>query len=145
MSLNQPIINITKTESGTKEQVLEFESDNPNIAVPILTNIAIISMVLVLVSINVRKKTSKTIYELNLSKIFKNYKNLIIKTNELIEISNMKILDVNEFVDILDIEETLKLPILFYEKDKTEANFYIISYNIVYRYTMKNDKEEKNE
>jgi hypothetical protein len=51
----------------------------------------------------------------------------------------MKIIDVNEFVDILDIEEELKIPILLFENGKEEADFYIINTSVIYRYIMKNN------
>jgi hypothetical protein len=145
MSLNQSIINITKTESGIQEQILEIDNAKPNVIIPILTNIAIIIVVIAVMFVNNKKKTSKTIYELNLNKIIKNYRNLIIKTNDFIEPSNMQIIDVNDFIDILEIEDLLKQPIFLFEIENKEAIFYILNYNIVYRYTMKNKGEEENE
>jgi hypothetical protein len=139
MNLGQPIIDITKTESGVSEQLLQNDNKKFDIITPIISNLIIIILVIILVIINIKKKTINNIYEITLKKILRNYSNVIIRINKPVEIHDMKIIDVNEFVDILDIEEELKIPILLFENGKEEADFYIINTSVIYRYIMKND------
>jgi hypothetical protein len=139
MNLGQPIIDITKTESGVSEQLLQNDNKKFDIITPIISNLIIIILVIILVIINIKKKTINNIYEISLKKILRNYSNVIIRINKPVEIYDMKIIDVNEFVDILDIEEELKIPILLFENGKEEADFYIINTSVIYRYIMKND------
>jgi hypothetical protein len=139
MNLGQPIIDITKTESGVSEQFLKNDNKKLDIITPIISNLIIIILVITLVFVNIRKKKLNNMYEMTLKKILRNYSNIIIRINKPVEINDMRIIDVNEFVDILDIEEELKIPILLFENGKEEADFFIINTSVIYRYIMKKD------
>lgn len=79
----------------------------------------------------------KTDYEIALNRILKNYGDIVAEIVTPTEIDGLKIIDVKNFDQLLDIEEELRMPILFYETiEGEEGEFTIINDNIVYRYIL---------
>ncbi len=72
-----------------------------------------------------------------LNRILKNYGDIVAEIVTPTETGNMRVIDVKNFDQLLDIEEEIRMPILFYETvEGEEGEFTIIYDNIVYRYIL---------
>ena len=79
----------------------------------------------------------RTDYEVALNRILKNYGDIVAEIVTPTETGNMRVIDVKNFDQLLDIEEEIRMPILFYETvEGEEGEFTIIYDNIVYRYIL---------
>lgn len=78
-------------------------------------------------------------YTINLAKILRMYGDIIAEMAEPIDLSGVKVSDVRNFDQLIDVEEETRSPINFYEvKKREEGHFVIIHNNIGYRYILKN-------
>lgn len=83
------------------------------------------------------KFTQKSNYDIALNRILKNYGDIVAEVVSPIEIDNLNIIDVKNFDQLLDIEEEVRMPILFYETIEGEqGEFIIICDNMAYRYVI---------
>ncbi|MDD2377036.1 MAG: DUF5305 family protein [Clostridia bacterium] len=86
----------------------------------------------------------KTEYTKKLNKILKSYGDVIVNTLNPIKIKNLNVIDVKKFEEMLDLVEEIRAPILFNEvKEDNECWFVVIQYDIMYRYILKDEKENK--
>lgn len=89
------------------------------------------------------KFTNKTEYDITLSKILKTYDEIIVNTNNILDVDKYSIIDIPEFKEILNLSRELLLPIMNYEVKKgKETWFYVIKDDILYRFTVKEKKQE---
>lgn len=80
----------------------------------------------------------KSYYLKRLNKIMKGYSEIIVEVTTPLDFDNLTILDIKTFDDMVDIEEEIKSPILYYEiaEDK-ESWFVIVTEKYMYRYILK--------
>ena len=77
-------------------------------------------------------------------KILRTYDRLIVESRTIIDFNNYEVIKVNNFEELLDVRDNLKLPINYYViVPHQKAYFYIISTNI-YLYIVKDIDLEKN-
>lgn len=142
MDLNQQVFNITQNyEPIKKGQVFDETTGKKGNNVMLL----IIGIGLFVFSslgiLNIFRKiilsNRKTDYEVALNRILKNYGDIVAEIVTPTETEGLKIIDVKNFDQLLDIEEEIRMPILFYETvEGEEGEFTIIYDNIVYRYIL---------
>lgn len=90
---------------------------------------------LVLISKTGNKKSE---YVLRFNKIMKDYGEVIAETTNLPNFNKQNILEIKELMDLIDIEEELKIPIIYYEKRKNTEGWFFITHNQnTYRYILK--------
>lgn len=142
MDLNQQVFSILQDYEPTyKGQEIDEESIS-NISNVILLTIGIILFGISAFGIlNIIRKVisadRRTDYEIALNRILKNYGDIVAEIVTPTETKGMKVIDVKNFDQLLDIEEEIRMPILFYEKASgEEGEFTIIYDNIVYRYIL---------
>lgn len=83
------------------------------------------------------KFSKKTDYAIALNRILKNYGDIVAEIVSPIEIDNLNVIEVKNFDQLLDIEEEIRMPILFYETIPDEqGEFVIICDNMAYRYVI---------
>lgn len=88
---------------------------------------------------NLFKVRPKNFYMITISKILKDYGNIIIELENPLDEHSFKIIDVKSFKEMLELEEGLREPIMFYEIRKDhEGEFVLVNNNILYRYILKN-------
>lgn len=88
--------------------------------------------------ITIKKKYLKTEFKMELNRLIRKYGEIVAEIIAPIDMENLKIIDVKDFEQMLDVEEELRMPILFYEtKPDEEGEFVIIYDNIAYRYIIK--------
>lgn len=142
MDLNQQVFSITQDyEQATKGQI--FDDGKMNSASNII--LLVIGIILFAISafgiLNIIRKIisadKKTDYDIALNRILKNYGDIVAEIVTPTETEGMKVIDVKNFDQLLDIEEEIRMPILFYEiAEGEEGEFTIIYDNIVYRYVL---------
>ena len=86
-------------------------------------------------------KTSakKSLYDVTLSKILREYDRVIVNSKKIVDLSNEKeIIDVNSFTELLDVRDNLEKPIIFSEVHKGQKSVFIVkTSNETYRYVLK--------
>lgn len=90
------------------------------------------------------QETKKTEYVIKLNKILKDYGDIIAETSNLPELNEQNILEIKDFVDLVDIEEELKIPIIYYEKRKNKEGWFLLIHNMhTYRFILKENNSKK--
>ena len=71
------------------------------------------------------------------NKIKKDYGSIIIDVDNHINFSKFTIFDIKTIEELVDLEEEVRIPILFYEKKKNKVCYFvIIKDNYMYRFTL---------
>ena len=87
------------------------------------------------------RKTSakKSLYDVTLSKILREYDRVIVNSKKIVDLNNEKeIIDVNSFTELLDVRDNLEKPIIFSEVHKGQKSVFIVkTSNETYRYVLK--------
>ena len=90
------------------------------------------------------KDTKRTEYIIQLNKIIKNYGDVIAAISNLPSIEDREIYEMKSFADLINIEEELKIPIIYYEKKANKEGWFLILHNEkVYRYILKEKRQNK--
>lgn len=86
--------------------------------------------------------TRKSYYTKAVYKILKNYGDIVAEIIKPVDLNNYKVIDVKNFDQMLDVEEELRIPIMFYETIKNEEGWFVLIHNdIAYRYILKDRKK----
>ena len=127
---------LDESRSKNLNESIDIKKDDKLIRIGIIINLVTLALFLILSPHLFISK--KTYYDKTLSKILKNYAEIIAEVDSLPEKKDLEILDIKTFDDLVDIEEELKSPILYYEQEKGSISlFTIITDNYVYRYILK--------
>lgn len=106
----------------------------------------VISCVLLLVSLVLFRKvlksllaaTRKSEYILAVNKIMKEYGDIIAETHNMPDLNKYDIVNIKNFTDMVDIEEELHSPIIYFEIEENEkCVFLIMNDKTAYRYLLK--------
>lgn len=141
MDLNSDTFEIKEKETGKNVKNIT-KNENPNkTLIYIESAVAGISLLYIIYiiyrsveSVVVRKSYySKAIY-----KILKNYGDIVAEIVKPVDLDNLKVIDVKNFDQMLDIEEELRIPIMFYETIKNEEGCFVLIHNdMAYRYILR--------
>lgn len=88
------------------------------------------------------KISEKDRYEYEINKIFKSYAEILVAIEEIPEHLSLKNIKVSNFKDMIDVNEELHLPIIYFE-NKNEVDFFIMSDIYCYEYIIKREKVNK--
>lgn len=145
--LSEPTFKIQTDFSEKTNEVIFYELESKYNLVKIVGGFILlvgslfggIAIILVLI-----QDTKKTEYVIKLNKILKDYGDIIAETANLPEINEQNILEIKEFVDLVDVEEELKIPIIYYEKRKNKEGWFLLIHNMhIYRYILKENNGKK--
>lgn len=124
----------TKTIYDTKEAKKHI-----NIVLLVIGSVCILAAILLILDV-VRKSikfSKKTDYAIALNRILKNYGDIVAEIVSPVEIDNLNVIEVKDFDQLLDIEEEVRMPILFCETIPDEQGEFIIVYdNMAFRYVI---------
>lgn len=124
----------TKTICDTKESKKQI-----NIVLLVIGSTCILAAILLILDA-IRKSikfSQKTDYAIALNRILKNYGDVVAEIVSPVEIDNLNVIEVKNFDQLLDIEEEIRMPILFYETIPDEqGEFIIVCDNMAYRYVI---------
>ena len=88
------------------------------------------------------KITNVSQYLIEQRKILRGYGDIIAEVTTKPDLLDLKIIEVKNFEDLINIEEELRVPIIFYElSGKDESWFIITSGTQAYRYILKSSVE----
>ena len=142
MDLDKDVFTIEKQyENAESKSIMSKVEPGKNInktGVVVGGVLIVVSLMIILSSIRKTMKYSKkTDYAIALNRILKNYGDIVAEIVSPIEIDNLNIIEVKDFDQLLDIEEEVRMPILFYETIPDEqGEFVIICDNMAYRYVI---------
>lgn len=89
---------------------------------------------------NIAKKSK---YEIEKNRYLKEYGDIIVEVVTPVDSSNLKVIQVKNFSELVDLEEELRVPIVFYDDpDMEEGEFSIVHNDIFYIYILNNDSNE---
>lgn len=145
--LSSSVIKIDNNKSNAKTNKV-YEGDLVKTNKTVMSYIVIANIVVFMIICVLLKKlfmfTSKSEYDRELGKILKNYDDIIVNTSNILDISKYKLIEIEEFKEILNLSRELLLPIMNYEVLKgKETWFYVIKDDILYRFIISEDRLKK--
>lgn len=93
--------------------------------------------------INLKKMTENHSVLFKLNKILKDHDQVVVEIESVPKIKNATIIEIKQFKDMIDIQQELHIPILYYKSEVvTENTFYIIHNNQIYKYVINSEMEQ---
>lgn len=144
--LSNSVVKIESPKSEAKESNV-YEADLVKTNKTVMSYIVIANIVVFIIICFLLKKlfsfTNKSEYQRKLSKILKNYDDIIVNTSTILDVKKYKVIKIEEFKEILNLSRELLLPIMNYEKIKDkETWFYVIKDDILYMHVVSEKKLE---
>lgn len=140
--LDQEVFEISVIEN--KENVDVYKYENPSIKVDkkmALITAALLSISVFLIIIFGRKirYSKQNYYTITLSKILKEYGDVIIEVLTPADLNKSTTIEVRNFNEMIDLEERLRIPINFCEVKKNKEGLFWLRYNDqYYKFILKN-------
>lgn len=139
IDLSQTVFEINENQAKKVEKIFQNTTEQN-------TRKMIITFILILLAIQITyliiqvKQTIIIKSEKNkkkeIRKILKKYGDIIVELKEELSIDIENAIEVKNFDQILDVEEEIREPILFYETKDKEAVFLIVDHKITYKYIL---------
>ena len=130
---------INKNISGIDTYV---EKVNPVKLVICFVMFAISISILVYVLRNLFKGVKKDEYQSQKDKILKEYGDIIVETTSPLNFNDNQVIEVKSFNEMIDLEEELHIPILYFEPAIGEkAWFMIVHDKLLYKYELKHEED----
>lgn len=145
--LNSQVFKISNTyEQKTNNNINSSDAensrvDNKKLFCGVLIGITAIIMFVGLFNkiFNIKKKNP---YNIKLNKILKDYGDIIIEVVNPSEKEGLNTVEVKNFNEMIDLEEELRIPIMFYETyEDLEGEFTLIHGNIMYKFVLDNENQ----
>lgn len=135
----------TSNINGTKTiQTLVSANDVPHLMYKLfgilLTILSIIGIVIIAKNI-VKISNSNNAYEKSIKSILNGYDSIIVKTDHILDFSNLNIIKVSKFTDLIDVHNEVRMPINFFEDKKNEQSlFLLINNDMAWIYILQSSK-----
>ena len=142
MDLAQDVFSIEKEfDNSESKEIFETTETNKKINIPFMVIGAILIVAAILIMLDSIRKSikfsKKSDYAIALNRILKNYGDIVADIVSPVEIDNLNVIEVKNFDQLLDIEEEVRMPILFYETIPDEqGEFIIVCDSMAYRYVI---------
>lgn len=142
--LNEKVFSITKKVSD--EESKNIYDENTDLTKYINLPLLVVASILTLVALyfvyastkSVLKLFHRSEYNKKLTKIKRDYDEIIVDLSSMPDISEYQLIEVETFEELMDLEEEVHIPILHYEtKQNKESVFIIIYQNLAYRFILK--------
>lgn len=141
--LSDSVIKIENLKSERKTENV-YESDLVKTNKVVMSYIVIANIItFVIICLLLRKLftfTNKSEYERTINKILRNYDDIIVNTSNMIDVSKYKLIEIDEFKEILNLSRELLLPIMNYKVKEGVTWFYVIKDDILYRHVVAEEK-----
>lgn len=138
--LNSSTIKITPNYTKATSKKLSKDDTIIEDPVTIRTGYTMLTITIIMFVLLIPKlfTSHKSYYLKQLNKIMKNYSEIIVEVTTPLNFDNLITLDIKTFDDMIDIEEEIKSPILYYEiEENKESWFIIVTEKYMYRYILK--------
>lgn len=145
MPLNKAVTDVAVLgDSSTTKDITRTIKGEPNVNYVLLIPailLALVSAPLAAITFyKLFKITNVSQYIVEQKKILKSYGDIIAEVTTKPDLLDLKIIEVKNFEDLINIEEELRVPIIFYElSGKDESWFIITSGTQAYRYILKSN------
>lgn len=142
MDLAKDVFTIEKQfENTDTKNIFETTESNNKINKPLLIIGSILVVIAIMIILDSIRKSikfnKKSDYAIALNRILKNYGDIVAEIVSPVEIDNLNVIEVKNFDQLLDIEEEVRMPILFYETIPDEqGEFIIVCDSMAYRYVI---------
>ena len=131
--------NVNKNISGIDTYV---EKVNPGKLVACVIMFVISVSILIYVLRNLFRGVKKDEYQSQKDKILKEYGDIIVETTSPVNFSEYQIVQVKNFNEMIDLEEELHVPILYFEPAIGEESWFMLIHDkILYKYVLKQGNE----
>lgn len=140
--LTEQTYGISKSEISNNTGQYVTPSSNPlQYVFLVLSGIGIVGLVILIVRfVNFLLASSNrpSKYQRKLREILLNYDRVIVsgKDNSLLN-SKEKVFEVKNFLELLDVRDTIDKPIFYYKISEVKSEFYVQDEDVTYKYTMK--------
>lgn len=137
VSLNKNTVTpyvVTPAETD-QEKILMINNNNTKTLKIIVFSVALADLILVIIlALYVRVTRDKHIdYARKVKRIVSNYTSYIQKVNNPVTIEDYQVLNVDTFTEMLEIRDTLQMPVLMFENDdRTNTQFFIVNDRLLY-------------
>ncbi|MBQ3297803.1 MAG: hypothetical protein IJG97_03250 [Bacilli bacterium] len=109
----------------------------------IIIFLTIALIIRIIINRNLNRK--RHLYESTLQKFVDSHDSIIANVTNLPDVSDLNVVEVSSFDELIDVYSEVRMPINFYEnKDKTKAVFRIINDRMCWEYVLDKEKIEKN-
>ncbi len=153
MSLSVPLLekaveaNISKNAKSNNNTITMRDDSLSNyhkISLIVGIVLLVISLILLIRTLfNKRKYNEDNIYDVTLNKILSSHDSIIANIATLPDISDMKLIEVTTFSELIDVYNEVRMPINYYNsKEGEEAIFIIVNDNMVWRFVLDKDNLE---
>lgn len=134
MKIDLGTSNINSNTIYDKDEVTETKEIN-YVTLAIGAVLTILSLVGIIIIVKqIIRLTRKTEYTMEINKILRTYGDIIAEAAQLPDYSGLEVIDILTFQDMVDIEEELRIPIIYCQASEEVAWFTIIHENRMYRY-----------
>lgn len=146
--MDQDVVQITteydKNDSFVKQENVSNLRMNSTVTVILLILLGVgFGFLIFAIVLKLLPSHSKSKYEMMKNKIKKEYSSIIIDVDNHIDFSNFTIFDIKTIEELVDLEEEVRMPILFYEKKKNGVCYFVvIKDNYMYRFTLEDLEDE---
>ena len=116
-----------------------------NLVLYLLIIIFLTIALIIRIIINRNLNRKRHLYESTLQKFVDSHDSIIANVTNLPDVSDLNVVEVSSFDELIDVYSEVRMPINFYEnKDKTKAVFRIINDRMCWEYVLDKEKIEKN-
>jgi len=92
---------------------------------------------IVIIVLRIFKNSKQSDFELEVKKLLTEYDKIIVETKEnVINYDNKQITKLDDFLELVDVRDTIEKPILYIYRDARTRDFVVQDDNIIYIYTM---------
>lgn len=131
-----------KLQDETGDTLYNISTSHKNNRVLIILNITAIIISCIWLKYILTKTTNmntvRNNYRLELNRILKSCEDKIVKLSQAVDLEGKEIIEVNDFGELIKLSEELFKPILYWYSNETEeAEFFVITNNVIYRYILK--------
>jgi len=89
-------------------------------------------------------KNSSNVYEKSIKKILNGYDSIIVKIDHILDFTNLNIIKVSKFNDLIDVHNEIRMPINFFEdKKNAQSLFLLINNDMAWIYILQSSKIDK--
>lgn len=133
-------VDMSKSVTNNRDIYLMVENDNNDIFFQLGIFGLIFTFVVGLVLFIYYRltRTKFDLYKSMVNGILKKYEQIIVKIDELPDVNGLQVIDIKDFDDLIDLEETLKIPIMYLNVyENRESWFILINDKYFYKYIVK--------
>ncbi len=142
LPLTEQVFNVDTLLEDTEEKIIQSNDisviqSNQRKIVMYSIIVVILSFLIIFTISRIMSFSKNKSFHKKIEEIKKNYNELVVETNNMINIKGLKPIAITSFDEMLNLAESLMSPIMFYE-ETNYACFYIVKSDVIYMFVLKN-------